>query len=70
MFRVMRKYAHLYGMFIKNCLIAQMEFRGNFMMSLLVESVYLLAKLLYVLVVFYHTIFTSMVYRPKGCYYL
>ncbi|MVO99829.1 ABC transporter permease [Paenibacillus sp. N10] len=39
-------------MFIKNCLIAQMEFRGNFLMSLLVESVYLLAKLLYVLVVF------------------
>ena len=29
-----------------------MEFRGNFMMSLLVESVYLLAKALYVLVVF------------------
>ncbi|WP_459966676.1 ABC transporter permease [Paenibacillus sp. JCM 10914] len=48
----MRKYVTLYGMFIKNCLIAQMEFRSNFMMSLLVESVYLLAKLLYVLVVF------------------
>ncbi|GGG02089.1 hypothetical protein GCM10010913_24830 [Paenibacillus aceti] len=52
MFRTMRKYARLYGIFIKNCLIAQMEFRGNFMMSLLVESVYLVAKLLYVLVVF------------------
>ncbi|MFD7523614.1 ABC transporter permease [Paenibacillus chitinolyticus] len=52
MFKIMRKYALLYGMFIKNCLIAQMEFRGNFIMSLLVESVYLLAKLLYVLVVF------------------
>ena len=52
MFKTMRKYARLYGMFIKNCLIAQMEFRGNFMMSLLVESVYLIAKLLYVLVVF------------------
>ncbi len=42
----------LYGIFIKNCLIAQMEFRGNFIMSILVESVYLLAKMLYVLVVF------------------
>ncbi|MBX4148155.1 ABC-2 family transporter protein [Paenibacillus sp. FSL W7-1279] len=52
MFKITRKYMRLYGLFIKNCLIAQMEFRGNFMMSLLVESVYLLAKLLYVLVVF------------------
>ncbi|MGO4182078.1 ABC transporter permease [Paenibacillus sp. MCAF9] len=52
MFKIARKYLRLYGMFIKNCLIAQMEFRGNFVMSLLVESVYLLAKLLYVLVVF------------------
>lgn len=52
MFKIARKYFRLYGLFIKNCLIAQMEFRGNFMMSLLVESVYLLAKLLYVLVVF------------------
>ncbi|MBP1999951.1 ABC-2 type transport system permease protein [Paenibacillus shirakamiensis] len=50
--RIARKYMTLYGIFIKNCLIAQMEFRGNFIMSLLVESVYLLAKLLYVLVVF------------------
>lgn len=52
MLKTIKKYTRLYGMFIKNCLIAQMEFRGNFMMSLIVESVYLIAKLLYVLVVF------------------
>ncbi|MCR8645971.1 ABC-2 family transporter protein [Paenibacillus sp. N1-5-1-14] len=52
MLKTIRKYTRLYGIFIKNCLIAQMEFRGNFIMSILVESVYLIAKLLYVLVVF------------------
>lgn len=52
MFKILKKYLRLYGIFIKNCMIAQMEFRGNFMMSLIVESVYLFAKLLYVLVVF------------------
>jgi len=52
MLKIIRKYMRLYGLFIKNCLIAQMEFRGNFIMSILVESVYLIAKLLYVLVVF------------------
>ncbi|MCZ8520441.1 MULTISPECIES: ABC transporter permease [Paenibacillus] len=51
-FHLLGKYIRLYGVFVRNCLIAQMEFRGNFFMSLLVETVYLAAKLLYVLVVF------------------
>ncbi|MFC4101441.1 ABC transporter permease [Paenibacillus xanthanilyticus] len=50
--RELRKHLNIYGLFIKNGLIAQLEFRANFVTGIVVECGYLLAKLLYVLVVY------------------
>ena len=51
-YRALRKYLHLYGVFVKNCLIAQLEYRANFFISVFIECAFLLAKILYVVVVF------------------
>jgi ABC-2 type transport system permease protein len=45
-------YLLLYGLFIKNCVIAQLEYRANFVLGLAVELAYLISKLLYVVVVY------------------
>ena len=52
MVRELKKHMHIYGLFIKNCLIAQMEYRFNFFMSLLLDCAFLLTRLLYVTVVY------------------
>lgn len=46
------KYVKIYGIFAKNNLIAQMEYRANFYLSILVECAFLLAKMLYIIVIF------------------
>jgi ABC-2 type transport system permease protein len=46
------RYFNLYGVFIKNCLMAQMEFRFSFFLSFFIESAFLFVKLLYIIIVF------------------
>ncbi|TCL75111.1 ABC-2 type transport system permease protein [Hydrogenispora ethanolica] len=48
----MKKHGYLYGLFLKNSLIAQLEYRANFITGILMECGYLVVKILYV-VVFY-----------------
>ncbi|CAH1191939.1 MULTISPECIES: ABC transporter permease [Paenibacillus] len=48
----LRNYLMIYFLFIKNCFIAQMEYRTNFILGIAVELAYLFAKLLYVVVVY------------------
>ncbi len=52
MFSKTRKYISIYLLFAKNSLIAQMEYRTNFFISVLIEIAFLLSKILYVIVVF------------------
>ncbi|WP_224723260.1 ABC transporter permease [Paenibacillus vietnamensis] len=48
----MKSYLQIYLRFIKNCFIAQMEYRTNFILGIAVEIAYLFSKLLYVVVVY------------------
>ncbi len=48
----LKKYIRLYILFIKNCLIVQMEYRANFFISICIECAFLFTKLLYIIVVF------------------
>lgn len=48
----LKNYLIVYGLFVKNCLIAQLEYRANFALGLAVELAYLVSKLLYVAVVY------------------
>ncbi|KTD86633.1 ABC transporter permease [Paenibacillus etheri] len=50
--QTLKRYIRLYALFIKNSVIAQMEYRTNFITGLLVETAYLFAKCLYVIVVY------------------
>jgi ABC-2 type transport system permease protein len=50
--RELKKHLLLYGLFIKNSLMAQMEYRFNFIGNLSMETGYLLVKLSYVIVVY------------------
>ncbi len=50
--REIRKHFLIYLVFVKNSLIAQMEYRFNFIGNLAMESGYLLVKLSYVVVVY------------------
>lgn len=47
-----RKHIKIYFVFIKNCIIQQMEYRSNFIINILVECMFLLSKLLYVFIVY------------------
>lgn len=46
------KYIKIYVVFAKNSIAAQMEYRFNFIMSILIECAFLLAKSLYIIVVY------------------
>jgi len=48
----LRKHLLIYGLFLKNSLMAQMEYRFNFIGNLAMETGYLLVKLSYVVVVY------------------
>lgn len=48
----LKKYITLYLLFIKNCLIVQMEYRANFFISICIECAFLFIKILYVIVIF------------------
>ena len=50
--REIRKHLFIYGLFLKNSLMAQMEYRFNFIGNLSMETGYLLVKLSYVVVVY------------------
>src|SRR5512139_1641786 len=50
--REIRKHLVIYGLFVKNSLMAQMEYRFNFIGNLSMEAGYLLVKLSYVIVVY------------------
>src|SRR5512139_442707 len=50
--REIRKHILVYGLFLKNSLMAQMEYRFNFIGNLSMEAGYLLVKLSYVVVVY------------------
>ncbi len=52
MLRTWKKYARIYKVFVKNCFIAQMEYRINFLFANTIEIAYLVIKLLYVMVAF------------------
>ena len=47
-----KDYLKLYGHFVKNNLIAQMQYRTNFVISILTEVGYVFAKSLYIVVLF------------------
>lgn len=51
-FAVFRKYWKLYGVFVRNSIMSQMEYRTNFFMSALVQLAHMLTKLTYVLVIY------------------
>jgi ABC-2 type transport system permease protein len=51
-FREIKKHLLLYLLFAKSSLIAQLEYRANFFITIGVETCYLFSKLLYVIVVF------------------
>lgn len=46
------KHMYIYWIFVKNCLIAQMEYRFNFLGNIAMEGGYLLVKMSYVVVVY------------------
>jgi ABC-2 type transport system permease protein len=48
----LRKHLIIYGLFLKNSLIAQMQYRFNFIGNLCMEAGYLLVKLSYVVVIY------------------
>lgn len=50
--RELRKHLMIYKLFVKNSVMAQMEYRFNFIGNLAMESGYLLAKLSYVVVIY------------------
>ncbi|MDP2989340.1 MAG: ABC-2 family transporter protein [Kiritimatiellota bacterium] len=50
--RELKKHLIIYGLFLKNSLMAQMEYRFNFIGNLSMETGYLFAKLSYVVVVY------------------
>lgn len=50
--REIKKHAFIWYVFMKNNLIAQLEYRANFFTGLAMEAGYLLVKLLYVIVVY------------------
>jgi len=50
--RELKKHLIIYGLFLKNSLMAQMEYRFNFIGNLSMEAGYLLAKLSYVVVIY------------------
>jgi ABC-2 type transport system permease protein len=50
--RTIKSYLFIYLRFMKNCFIAQMEYRTNFVLGIAVEIAYLFSKLLYVVVVY------------------
>lgn len=52
LWRELRKHMLIYGLFLKNSLILQMEYRFNFIGNLSMEAGYLLAKLSYVVVIY------------------
>ncbi len=51
-FKELRKYALIWLIFIKNCLIGQLEYRANFITGLAMEGGYLFAKMLYIIVIY------------------
>lgn len=48
----MKTYIKVYMQFLKTSIMAQMEYRSNFILTCLIESCYLLGKSLYIIVVF------------------
>ena len=50
--REIRKHFRIFGIFMKGCLQAQLEYRANFLTGIAMEGGYLLVKLMYALVVF------------------
>ena len=50
--REVHKHLAIYWLFVKNSLIAQMEYRANFVTSILMEAGYLFAKIMYVIVIY------------------
>jgi len=52
MLKSLRKHAFIYTLFVKHSLMSQMEYRVNFLMGFLVETAYLFAKFLYVIIVY------------------
>jgi ABC-2 type transport system permease protein len=47
-----KKHINVYGVFVRNSILSQMEYRFNFFIGIVMELGYLFVKLLYVLVIF------------------
>lgn len=50
--KILKKYSQIYWLFFKNSLSAQMQYRFNFAMGILVDCVFFLNKLIYALIVY------------------
>ncbi len=51
-FSEVKRHLFLYGVFVKNCIMRQMEYRANFFMMMSIESMFLVIKILYASVVY------------------
>ncbi|MDR2045187.1 MAG: ABC-2 family transporter protein [Clostridium sp.] len=51
-FKEVKKHMRIYGLFIKNCAMQQMEYRANFLIHIVVECIYVASKLLYVMIAY------------------
>lgn len=47
-----KKHSYIYLLFIKNCIMQQMEYRTNFIVNIAVECIYVLSKMLYVVIAY------------------
>ncbi len=52
MLKALKRYSFIYLIFVKNCLIKQMEYRFNFILMLFLESCFLGSKLVYAFVIY------------------
>jgi len=50
--RTVRKYVKIHCLFIKNCLISQMEYRFNFIMGIVLDGVFFLSTILYAVIAY------------------
>ncbi|MCL6444503.1 MAG: ABC-2 family transporter protein [Alicyclobacillus sp.] len=50
--REIRKHVHVYGLFLKNSLMSQMEYRGDFLITIVMELFWVCVSLAYLLVIY------------------
>lgn len=52
MFKQIKRYLHIYALFVKNSVMSEMEYRANFIASIFVELAYFFIKVIYVMIIY------------------